>query len=502
MSPPSSGSWLPGGSPWQPSERRDSAAAQGLSRAGGPGARFANDAEILSPRWRYHPGDPTLLLGYHLGQLIGLADDDRHALTIAGNRAGKGISLIVPNACLWPASAVILDPKGELARMTARARRQLHGQEVVLLDPFGMSGQQPQGSCNILDMIDLNSPFAPADIMILVEALIATSKDTSNGQYFSAAARNLVTALIVFAKIKFSRPTLTNVWDLLSGRFGTLAGSMREPSDVFALMLASDALNGTVRAMARTWLEIPYKEQGSILATARTALQFLEGFGHPDAAMARVSAPSSFTPADLKRKRITVYICLPASYMGVYRAWMRLFVNMVLVAMEMTPTVGGAPVLMLLDEAATLGYLPMLEQAAGLMAGHGVKLWLHFQNLRQIETAYGRNWEAFVSNAGVSTWFGIGGDAMATDYLTKRLGMTQYYEREEPGGTFMSRAQAGYLQGGPGKWVSSPLAYGHELELRLARENGVLLALSPGTPPMILQRNNILNGFLKGMIDA
>src|ERR1700674_234364 len=48
-----------------------------------------------------------------LGRYVGHADD-RHILTVAGSRAGKGISLIVPALLTWPHSAICIDPKGEL----------------------------------------------------------------------------------------------------------------------------------------------------------------------------------------------------------------------------------------------------------------------------------------------------------------------------------------------------------------------------------------------------
>ncbi|MEI9904454.1 MAG: type IV secretory system conjugative DNA transfer family protein [Asticcacaulis sp.] len=101
--------------------------------------------------------------------MIGLANDDRHALTVAGTRGGKGISLVIPNLVLWPGSAFVLDPKGELARKTARARRQAHGQQVAVLDPFGITNQPP-GSCNLLDGIDLKSRHVVADLQLLLES--------------------------------------------------------------------------------------------------------------------------------------------------------------------------------------------------------------------------------------------------------------------------------------------------------------------------------------------
>ncbi len=59
--------------------------------------------------------------------------DDRHVCTVAGNRAGKGRSLIINNLLTWAGSTIVIDPKEtSLAKppITARA------QKVYLLDPF------------------------------------------------------------------------------------------------------------------------------------------------------------------------------------------------------------------------------------------------------------------------------------------------------------------------------------------------------------------------------
>jgi type IV secretion system protein VirD4 len=482
------------------SDYRDRAAAQGLSRSSGPSARFANDAEILSPSWRYQTKSETLLLGHHAGQLIGLANDNRHALTVAGSRGGKGISLVVPNLVLWPGSCLVLDPKGELARKTARARRQLHGQDVVVLDPFGVSGQ-PQGSCNLLDGIDLDSPYVVADLQLLLESLIAGSANQPDGDHWTGGARELVMALCLFAKVHFHKPTLVTVFEILGGRHGTVLGSMDKPSDVFGVLLETPDLNGALRGMAIRWLEIPEREQGSILSTARRQLAWLEGLNSADAAMTKVCAPSPFSLADLKRRQVTIYLCLPASYMHAYRPWLRAFVNLAMSALENTPSRPGAPsVLLMLDEFATLGYMPSLEKAAGLLAGAGVKMWPIIQDLGQLDAIYGPRAGTFIGNAGVTTWHALGGDAATAEYLSKRLGTTQYYERETPSGAFNQRAAAGLLAGG-GKWVTDQLAHPHELERALARETGRVLALSPGWPPMVLQRNDITKGFLKEWVD-
>lgn len=79
------------------------------------------------------PVDPAAL---HYG-------GDRHLLTVAPTRAGKGVSAIIPNLLTYEGSATVIDPKGENALITG-AQRVAMGQTVMLLDPLGPRGQ-PDG---------------------------------------------------------------------------------------------------------------------------------------------------------------------------------------------------------------------------------------------------------------------------------------------------------------------------------------------------------------------
>ncbi len=99
----------------------------------------------VDQEWRYdRKANPRqILVGYARDEQnkpvpVGI-DDNRHIMTVAGSRAGKGRWLLVPNLLLYPGSALVLDPKGELAAITAR-RRQEMGQKVFIIDPFGESG--------------------------------------------------------------------------------------------------------------------------------------------------------------------------------------------------------------------------------------------------------------------------------------------------------------------------------------------------------------------------
>jgi type IV secretion system protein VirD4 len=82
-------------------------------------ARWLTPSEMTGPQWQAEGG---LLLGRRDGRVIGW-NDDRHLMTIAGSRAGKGVSLIIPNLLFYEGSAVVIDPKGENARITAGSVR-------------------------------------------------------------------------------------------------------------------------------------------------------------------------------------------------------------------------------------------------------------------------------------------------------------------------------------------------------------------------------------------
>ena len=63
-------------------------------------------------------------------------------------------------------SVLAIDPKGELARISAQARRQ-KGQKVVVLDPFGASGITPSGRFNPLDELDVRHPNVKDDAALI-----------------------------------------------------------------------------------------------------------------------------------------------------------------------------------------------------------------------------------------------------------------------------------------------------------------------------------------------
>ena len=89
-----------------------------------------------------------------------------------------------------------------------------------------------------------------------------------------------------------------------------------------------------------------------------------------------------------------------------YARWLRLVISMAMTSFERYGEKPKIPVLMLLEEFNVLGHMPVIETAAGQIAGSGVKLWTVLQDLGQIQRHYQKSWETFIGNAGLLTFFG------------------------------------------------------------------------------------------------
>jgi type IV secretion system protein VirD4 len=78
-----------------------------------------------------------------------------------------------------------------------------------------------------------------------------------------------------------------------------------------------------------------------------------------------------------------------------------------------------------MEEFASLGHMPIMEQAAAYFPGYGVKLWVVLQDLAQLKRHYRTSWETMVGNAGLLQFFATT-DPVTNDYISARLGMTSF----------------------------------------------------------------------------
>lgn len=442
-------------------------------RIEGPPSQVWVHPDQLGPNWDWKPG--RVLLGKWGTRLIG-RDDDRHIVTLAGNRAGKTSTALIPNLLRYPGSVVVLDPKGELAKATAVARQRM-GQVVRICDPFGVTGF-PSASFNPFAGLKGADPrHLGADAAQAVDAIIINNvKDP----HWTDAGKNLLRgAAQHIVQTTGEAPTLRQLRRAVNGT----------AEDLLKLFVAM--AKSPIESVANTGaafkgkLEMGPRELQSILSTVQEQTA-------PFDDVAPITERSDFKLTDLRDGRMSVYLVLPGLRMGTHYRWLRVMIQEALTAMERAPVPRGRlPVWFVLEEFPTLGHMRSLETAAGLLAGYGVKLWAVLQDLTQLQTHYQKSWETFLGNAGVIQAFG-NSDTTTTEYLSKRLGMTQVIERQEVrvSGAAMAHGDLGRRENMRAVRLMEP----NEITEWFTRETGRQLILTAGGRPIYLERLNIEGG--------
>ncbi|WP_167392134.1 type IV secretory system conjugative DNA transfer family protein [Mesorhizobium sophorae] len=379
----------------------------------GGSSRFVGLFDEWANPWE--PGD--VLLGrsmYDPKWLVGIKDD-RHVATIATTRAGKGRSVIIPNLLTWPGSALVIDPKGQNACVTALKRgsggdlSECLGQTVRILDPFGEIKdpelQSYVARFNPLAALDLRANDYAERVGVIADALVVPSSDGKDS-FFDNAARALISGLIDYVVVSPNVPAnernLATVRGLLVHPDGPPIKEMSE-------------LGGLAQAGAAGQLLGGQNATADVLFTAITHTEWLDS-----TAMQKALGTSDFSLTDLNGGNTTIYLVLPPQYLDKHSRFLRLFVNLALQAAT-EGRKGKHATLFLLDEFYALGRLQQLAKSAGVLAGYGVKLWPIIQNIGQVQELYPQNWETFLGNAGLWQAFAMN-DAATAQYLSERLG--------------------------------------------------------------------------------
>lgn len=469
-------------------------------------ARWIASGEACDLLGAWEPG--KILLGRDAAGRTAGHGDDRHLLTVAGSRAGKGVSLIVPNLLFWPGSCLAIDPKGELATVTA-ARRSREGSEwaeamggeVYALDPFArVSGAATafRGAFNPLADLDPASDDGLDLAGQIADALVIQQEGA--GAHWTMSARSFLRGLILY--VAGTEPPASR--NLI--RVRELVTQDRNAFD--ATLAHMGQIGGVIGRTGDALSAKPDSEKWSVVSTCDVQTDFLEG-----APMRRVLAGHDFRLEDLKARRITVYLCLPANRLATHGRWLRLMVGLALEAMERTGPLeaGKPPCLFVLDEFAALGHMASIEKAAGQIASFGVKLWPVVQDLTQLRRDYKEAWETFMGNAGLLTFFG-NTDLTTLEHISKRLGETELVRAAVNVSEGWQRSSG---QQRPDLWASmggqgagsvsmgetgsgnrtlaetvqrAPLMHPAEIAFHFARERGNLLAFVPDKPPLVLER--------------
>jgi len=344
-----------------------------------------------------------------------------HLLTIGPNDSGKGTRLLVPALLqMTGRSVVVIDPKGELAAITAQWRRTAG--EVVVLNPFGLHvGQYPDLTSAGFNPLAFLDPAAPAfydDAAGLAEALIRVEGDAQ--RHFPESARGLVTAAMMWErKVRGPQASLQQVRMMLTEREevreGRVVRGLRRTAEIMcdAAEQFPDAGGWQIASLASRFVHEFNNETSGIQSTVNTQTGWI--LSEP---MASDLNRNGVDFRALKQKPVTVYVILPAERLREHSVWLRLVITS---ALRSLYSPRGVPVLFMLDEFAQLGHLGPIEDALGQARGYGVALWPVLQDWNQLRDLYKDRAETFAGMSGAVFGFAPN-DTSTAEWMSKRAG--------------------------------------------------------------------------------
>lgn len=411
-----------------------------------PESHFAKGDPLATSGWQptqrviealaYQENDPDMQNAVYLtklpdGRLLGFNDKRNiHMVTLASSGSGKTATLITPVLLTYRGSIIVIDPKGELASTTYR-QRQKFGQKVIVIDPFRRARvpDEMRGSLNPLASIGINQKEVIERVGALADSIII--KGDPKSRHFDEGARSFIKAVILYiltiaekeeteeekAKLKSMALLRELVTSGINGSLDELCAVMMKTGGKFGSAIAAGAgmIANTTDA-----------ERSGMVSTISRNTEFLDS---PDIQAALES--NTIDPSKIKEEPTTIYLVLPEEYLEEYGRYLRLMLTVFLNAIKQTPAAlhpktgePMPPVLFILEELASLGYMPQIERAAGLLRSFGARLWFIWQDINQAKSHYPNSYDSLIGNAGIVTAFG-NADNTTLEYLSKRLGQCQ-----------------------------------------------------------------------------
>jgi type IV secretion system protein VirD4 len=383
---------------------------------------------------------------------------EHHTLIVARTRTGKGTRVIIPTLLRYGGSVFVIDPKGENAAITARARSEMVPQQGVrILNPWNELSEtfQSQGvgelaTYNPLDILDRSDPNAVAVAQTLAAA-ICPAPANAKDRFWQGSAANVLTAVFLWlAENPEERKTLARAREIVSL-------SRKEFTTTYLVpMAASEAFSGAIREMAAPYIDLAPETYSGVMSNLSENTRFLS-----DPQVKTSTAKSSFSMDDLVTQKTTVYVVIPTERMETQKTWLRLVVAAAMHAFKRPKKrrESGHRCLFLIDEFAGLGHMDDMPRDIATMGGFGVDFALVVQGLNQLKDHYGDARNTIVSNCAYQ-WFCNLNDLDSGKYLSEVLGkktvVTQSTSHSTSSGTRSSSDSDTTTQGETGRNLLNP----------------------------------------------
>lgn len=324
-----------------------------------------------------------------------------HLFGFCPTRSGKGVGMVIPTALTWRHSIMMNDPKGEAYALTAGFRKAA-GQDIIKYEPACTDGT---GACwNPLDEIRIFSLHDVADAQMIM-TMACDPKGKGLDDYFDKAGYEFLTAVALHVRYTSKEGSLAACanflgdpnWDSDKQMYTEMMQATHDPegkmgwTDSFGKPTKTHPM---IANASKTMLNKEDKDRSGVLSTAKSLLSL-----YLDPIVANNTNRSDFLVRDLMtgKKPVSLYFVVKPNDMErltpLTRLFYAIFIRRNAAEMEFEGGRSKAnythPLLMVIDEAASLQKLPILQEALGYVAGYGIRMFFLVQDIVQIEELYG-----------------------------------------------------------------------------------------------------------------
>jgi type IV secretion system protein VirD4 len=331
-------------------------------------AHWASEGEIKKAGLRAKEG---VILGISGGRYIRSAKP-LSTLCVAPPGTGKTAAVVIPNALAYEGSIVALDIKGEISQKTAPYRSTVG--DVLIFDPASKDnkvGFNPFGKAMLPE--DWNGSVA---LVYQVAELIFQSR-SKNDEHWILEAKNMF-AFFALYLIKTKGETSLPAIRAYAMSFPALQDEIKK------LLEENDDLPLQVIQLGNALIQKAYNEFSGVFSTFQTKLLVFV-----DEYVAQSFSRNSFTPDELRQRRITLYFRLTEIDAERLAPCVRLFLDFLVKRLfGREKQTGDQNVLFLLDEFPRFGRVPILVKLPALGRSYGLLAMYFFQSNGQITEIY------------------------------------------------------------------------------------------------------------------
>jgi len=304
-------------------------------------------------------------------------------LACAPCRSGKTTGLVIPTLLTWHQSAVIYDPRNEFWALTAGWRQQHAKNKVLRFEPASAKGSVRWNPLDEICFDEDTGLFNVGDVQNLATLIVDPDGKGLESHWQKTAFALLVGIILHVLYLKKSGQeqfaNLATVDSLLFSRDGA-------PAELWKAMIDNrhnkGLCNAIVAAAGQDMRSREREESGSVLLTIKS---YLELYREP--IIQKNIEASDFLIKDLMNhdSPASLYIVTEPCERQRLRPLLRMLMNMIIQQLAGNFNYKHS-LLLMLDEAPTLGRLSALQESLPLLAKSGIKCYLICQDLSQLES--------------------------------------------------------------------------------------------------------------------